>query len=227
MQLVKIESAGKGDRYNNLATSDKQFMHCSKKIWVTLITGLMFVSLSGCNTPPPNPDESSPPATSSSQASPTPASGQTRPTPTASQSNTRSSTARESLNAPPQAAPVTPAAKNTATVTVYTADSQCQNLVPEKVTVPAGQPIQGAVGKIIEERNTADFSLAGYRVNVDPSGVATIDMRLAPNSKRRFTSLSSCEQMALFGSLRKTLTSNPQWQISDVRFTSQGEEIVL
>jgi hypothetical protein len=63
-------------------------------------------------------------------------------------------------------------------------------------------------------------------VNVD-NGVATIDLRIAPESKRQIVSLSSCEQFALFGSLRKTLTSNPQWNIKDVRFTERGQEVVF
>ncbi|MFM6369036.1 MAG: sporulation/spore germination protein, partial [Dolichospermum sp.] len=40
-------------------------------------------------------------------------------------------------------------------------------------------------------------------------------------------SLSSCEQFALFGSVRKTLMSNSEWKIKDVRFTERGEDIVL
>jgi hypothetical protein len=38
--------------------------------------------------------------------------------------------------------------------------------------------------------------------------------------------MSSCEQMALFGSLEKTLTSNAALQIQAVKFTSGQQEIV-
>ncbi|AUT00522.1 hypothetical protein CLI64_09045 [Nostoc sp. CENA543] len=114
----------------------------------------------------------------------------------------------------------------TVNVTLYTSDVQCQEFVPQKVTVPATEPLTNAVGRIIEEQDTADFSVSGYRVRVK-NGVATVDLRLAPQSKRQFASLSSCEQFALFGSLRKTLTSNSQWKIQEVRFTNKGEEIVL
>ena len=70
--------------------------------------------------------------------------------------------------------------------------------------------------------------LAGYRVNLDLNKrVVTIDFRLSPDSKRQFVSLSMCEQFTLFGSLRKTLTDNPQLKIKDVRFTNQGQEIRL
>ncbi|MEH2066584.1 MAG: sporulation/spore germination protein [Nostoc sp.] len=114
----------------------------------------------------------------------------------------------------------------TANVTIYTSDTQCQQLIPEKVSVPADQPVKNAVGKIIEKRDTSDFSLSGYRVNVK-NGIATVDLRISPESKRQIASLSSCEQFALFGSLRKTLTSNVAWNIKEVRFTERGEDIVL
>jgi hypothetical protein len=119
----------------------------------------------------------------------------------------------------------TPTGKTT-DVTVYTSDAECQELVPQKTPVSVQEPVAGAVGKILEGRDNGDFSLSGYRVNVK-NGIATVDLRLSPNSKRILTSLSSCEQFALFGSLRKTLTSNGQWNIKDVRFTEKGEEIAL
>ncbi|MFN6558439.1 MAG: sporulation/spore germination protein [Nostoc sp. ChiSLP01] len=115
--------------------------------------------------------------------------------------------------------------KNT-DVTIYTSDVQCQELIPEKISVPADEPVKNAVGKIIEKRDTSDFSLSGYRVNVK-NGVATVDLRISPESKRQIASLSSCEQFALFGSVRKTLTSNAAWNIKEVRFTERGEDIVL
>ncbi|MEB3180246.1 MAG: sporulation/spore germination protein [Nostocaceae cyanobacterium] len=122
-----------------------------------------------------------------------------------------------------------PAAKNTpktTTVTVYTSDSQCQDLIPQKLTVPAEESMVAAVGKILEQRDTADFSLSGYRVSVN-NGVAVVDFRVTPNQQRQIASLTNCEQFALIGSIRKTLTSNPQWKVKEVRFTQQGEEIVF
>jgi Sporulation and spore germination len=120
----------------------------------------------------------------------------------------------------------TPNSGKTTNVTVYISDAQCQNFIPQKVSVPAKEPVTGAVAKIIEARDSGDFSLSGYRVKVN-NGVATVDLRLSPKSKRQLNSLSSCEQFALFGSLRKTLTSNAQWNIKEVRFTERGEEITL
>jgi hypothetical protein len=116
--------------------------------------------------------------------------------------------------------------KNSITVTIYQPDNQCQNLVPEKVIIPAKNSLHAALGEVLQPRNS-DFSLAGYRVSVNSNRVATVDLRVAPDSQRTFTSLSSCEQFALFGSIKKTLTNNSVWKIKEVRFTQQGEEIYL
>ncbi|NER38860.1 MAG: hypothetical protein F6J93_33720 [Oscillatoria sp. SIO1A7] len=132
----------------------------------------------------------------------------------------------------PSSFPAKPArtsqAANTVSINIYKPDSRCQKLISEPVAVDSEQPIQAAVGKVLAERNTADFSVAGYRVILEPNnGLATIDMRLKPDSPRKFVSLSSCEQFALFGSLRQTLTDNPKWQINTVRFTERGKDIIL
>ncbi|WP_309232586.1 hypothetical protein [Cylindrospermum sp. FACHB-282] len=111
-------------------------------------------------------------------------------------------------------------------MTLYTSDTQCQELIPQQASVPAEEPIKATVVKILEQRDTSDFSLSGYRVNVK-KGVATVDLRVSPESKRQLASLSSCEQFALFGSLRKTLTSNVQWNIKEVNFTEGGKEITF
>lgn len=114
------------------------------------------------------------------------------------------------------------------TVTVYKSDEQCVNFEPQQVQVAGDRPIEGAVGKVLENQGSGDFDLSGYRVSVDPNTrVATVDLRMNPNSERKLVSLSACEQFALFGSLRETLMKNPDWNISDVRFTERGEEIVL
>lgn len=116
----------------------------------------------------------------------------------------------------------------TVTVTIYQIDNQCNDFVPKKVAVPKDNILEAAVGKVIDKENSSDVDLAGYRVNINSqSGTATVDLRLAADSKRQFVSLSSCEQFALFGSLRKTLTANPQWQVKQVIFTEQGKEILL
>ncbi|PMB25083.1 GerMN domain-containing protein [Fischerella thermalis] len=151
----------------------------------------------------------------------------TSPTPNSETpvSTTQSPTQRTAkLNVQPRSE--SPITDKTVNVTLYTSDTQCQELVPQTITVAAQQPVTATVGKILEQRDNGDFSFSGYRVNIK-NGVATVDLRLDPKSRRQITSLSSCEQFALFGSLRKTLTSNPQWGIKDVRFTERGEQIVL
>ncbi|MBC6475073.1 MAG: hypothetical protein GDA48_21570 [Hormoscilla sp. GM102CHS1] len=119
-------------------------------------------------------------------------------------------------------------ANNTVTVTIYKADSQCETLIAEKVVLPQHRLLVRVVGKAIEQATSANFDIAGYRVNLDRQRqFATVDLRLNPNTGRQFVSLSFCEQFALFGSLRQTLTDNPNWQIEEVRFTQLGKEIIF
>lgn len=186
-------------------------MNASQKYLTAAIAALILVGgASGCGTPTAN--------RSSDNSPPAPA-----------VSDTATPTAQPSEKIPKSTAAISnPAPKNTVSVTIYEADSQCNELIPNKVAVPAGDSLQAAVGKVLEPYDTKDFDIAGYEVSVAAkTGVAIVDMRLDPNSKRQFVSLSSCEQFGLFGSLRKTLTSNPAWKIKDVRFSDRGKEIEL
>lgn len=170
-----------------------------KKYIAKLIPGIIVVSLSSCVNPPPD----------DALVSPT---GSSPPA-------TTTTTAPSPISEQPQSA-------NPVNVTIYKADAQCQELIPQTVLVSAEEPIEAAVGKVLQERGTVDFDLAGYRVSVNENtGVATVDLRLDPNAERQFVSLSSCEKFSLFGSLEKTLTSNPEWEIDTVRFTDRGVEI--
>jgi hypothetical protein len=117
-----------------------------------------------------------------------------------------------------------PEAVETITATLYTADNECETFVSEEIQVPADQPVTAAVSKVLQAQNNSDFDLSGFRVSVE-KGVATVDLRLVPGSPRRITSLSTCEQFALFGGLRETLTRNTQWQIQSVRFLERGVAI--
>ncbi|MBX9253704.1 sporulation/spore germination protein [Desmonostoc muscorum CCALA 125] len=213
-------------------------MKTTKRYLLPLIAVTIVLGISSCNSNPTtnNVDGQtpSPTTTPNSTLSPSPTI-----TPTNSSSSRNSSqipsVAQLREKSPNQAStgentPSSSTSKNTISktenVTIYTSDVQCQELIPEKVSVPADEPVTNAVGKIIEKRDTSDFSLSGYRVNVK-NGIATVDLRLSPDSKRQIASLSSCEQFALFGSVRKTLTSNAAWNIKEVRFTERGEDIVL
>jgi hypothetical protein len=132
----------------------------------------------------------------------------------------------DSDTAEPSVAPK--ANSDTMKVEVFHADSQCEELISESVRVPESNALEATVGNIIEDTETAEFDIAGYRVNVDDNtGIATVDMSLDPDSQRQFVSLSSCEKLALFGSLNQTLTANEQWNIQEVRFTEKGEEILF
>lgn len=220
-------------------------MITEKKHIFPLIVAAIVIGISSCSSAPTTQEQSNntpsnnvPPASTpvspetapdTSVLSPTPnpekleaEKSQTKPPTSQSSSSTKSSSSTpEKIAAAPSST-----LKRTINATLYTSDSQCQKLVPQKVELPANTPIESAVGKIIEKHDSADFNLSGYRVNLK-NGVATVDFRLAPNSQRQLSSLSSCEQFALFNSVRRTLTSNPQWKVKNVRFTEKGQEIVL
>jgi len=201
-------------------------MTTAKRYFLPLIFVTMLVSLSSCSSNPTarNIDSETPSPTT------TPTNNASDPTPSqipsVAQLREKSPNQESSKeNTPSSSAPKALTGKTT-NVTLYTSDSQCQELIPENVSVPAEEPVTNVVSKILEKRDTSDFSLSGYRVNIK-NGIATVDLRISPESKRQIASLSSCEQFALFGSLRKTLTSNAQWNIKEVRFTERGENIVL
>ncbi|MEQ8974445.1 MAG: sporulation/spore germination protein [Coleofasciculus sp. C1-SOL-03] len=126
----------------------------------------------------------------------------------------------------PASTPQPSDAADTITLNIYRTDSQCETLIPEPVAVAAETPVTASVGTVVAQVSSGDLDLAGYRVNLN-NGIATIDLRLSPDSQRQFVSLSMCEQLALFGSIRKTLLENPRLNIKDVRFTDKGQEIVL
>ncbi|HEY9667420.1 MAG TPA: sporulation/spore germination protein [Coleofasciculaceae cyanobacterium] len=199
------------------------------KIYLTpLLTGLIVLGLSSCASFPTKQQ-------SNNLSSPK---AETTKTPSASESDSAASTPSQAQQKTPvgsqpsiatnKKAASTPRSTQTVTLNIYQADSQCQALVPEKVAVPASSPVDAAVGTVLKQVDSGDFELAGYRVKVNQnSGVATVDFRLSPDSRRKFVSLSACEQFALFGSVRKTLTDNSRLKIKDVRFTQQGQEIML
>lgn len=121
--------------------------------------------------------------------------------------------------------PTTPA--DTVSITLYPVDRQCQTLVPTPITVPADQSLEVAITQILEWENGIELPIS-YRVEVNQTDQSvTIDLRVPTKSQRRLISLSSCEQLALFGSLRQTLTMNSLWQIDHVYFTHRGEEILF
>jgi hypothetical protein len=201
-------------------------MDCIKKYLTPVLCGAIALSLSSCaslaavhkgeSTGLPTPDQIDTSLTTGLDSTAS----------TSEQTHQETSVVSQPLQTSDHQLTSTTPSLNTVTVTIYQADNQCESLVPEKVAVPADSPVDAAVGKVLKQADSGDFDLAGYRVKVNPeNGVATVDFRLLPNSKRKFSSLSSCEQLAIFGSLRKTLTDNAQLKIKNVRFTNQDAEI--
>lgn len=116
---------------------------------------------------------------------------------------------------------------NTLTVTVYEPDPECKTLVGKPIVLPAENSLLAALSRVLDQQFTKELNFS-YRVNVDQNtGNAIIDLRVSPNSKRTLTSMSTCEQLAIFGSLRRTLTANPVWKVQQVQFTSRGADILL
>ncbi|MGP1387796.1 MAG: hypothetical protein ACTS2F_29930 [Thainema sp.] len=116
----------------------------------------------------------------------------------------------------------------TVAVTLYEADQSCENLVPHESQAAANAPIDDVVGQLIADQNIPSFNLEGYSVNHNQtSGLVTVDFRVSPDSTRQLESLSSCEKLALFGGIEKTLTSDSRWQINAVEFTDRGEDVLL
>jgi hypothetical protein len=111
-------------------------------------------------------------------------------------------------------------------VNLFYPNATCDRLVPEAWEAPENNALEAAVGQTIERSLNGDFDIVGYRVNLDET-TAIVDLRLSPDSDRHFLSLSQCEKFALFGSLRETLTQNSLWNVDNVRFTSQGAEIMF
>ncbi len=210
------------------------------KTYRCLLASVILITLCACSGSgnPPNDAASEPPADSSAAvSSPIDKTAAVAPNespqtlPQTDLSNQPSTTGQESFSASPsetKAELSTALSSDRTTVTIYRVDQNCRDFIPEPLRVDPDQAIEQAIAKVLDGEDNSDFSLAGYRVRIDAaSSAATIDLRLAPNSPRKLVSLSSCEQRALFGSLRETLLGNPEWNIKTVRFTERGQEIVL
>lgn len=136
-----------------------------------------------------------------------------------------------------------PATADVTSVEVFKLDNQCEDFEGRVLKLPRDTALNEAVGKAIETSTTLDFSLAGYRVEPGPGfDEATVDFRVVSNSdassdanaatpeetaqiSRTLKSLSMCEGLSLFGSIRRTLTGNGQFGVSRVRFTLAGQEL--
>jgi len=214
-----------------------KFIRRHKKYIFPLMLSAMVISASSCGS---NPSDESVKETLSDESPvasspfPTPSSeAKTPETEITTKSSPNTKTAPFGTETTPETSPIPETLNQNKTgnlknsdITVFTSDLECQKLVPQKVSVSANEPMKDAVGKIIASKNTADLNISNYRVNVN-KGLATVDFRIPPDSPRQLVSLSSCEQFTLFKSIEKTLTSNPKWNVKNVRFTQSGEEIYL
>lgn len=147
----------------------------------------------------------------------------TAPTPSSSQETSAPSATPFAVN--PNAAPGA-----TTIVTIYEIDQTCENLIPVEITVPSDQLLDASIASILTRSSPADLSPLAYTLSIDgATGQATLDLRPNPSStsQRSLQSLSSCEQLALLGSLRETLLRHPEWGIQSVRFTEEGEPLLL
>ena len=119
-------------------------------------------------------------------------------------------------------------AANITSVKVFNLDSQCENFEGEVIKLAEDGSLEEAVGLAIANSNNPDFAIDSYRVGEGrfPQEVV-VDLRLAPDSERLFSSLSICEGKALFGSIRRTLVENGQFDVTQVLFTAAGEDIIL
>ena len=186
-----------------------------------ILVGLL-LWLVGCGASPVDSGDVVPSeATSTPHASPsTPA--------TAEQDRSDHSPTEDSPESSSTPANPTTASPGTVPVIIYRVNHTCTDFIAEPARVNADQAMQATVRQILSDQAQAQFGLAGFRVTLDDdSQIATIDLRLSPDSSRQFVSLSTCEQMALFGSLRETLLQNSQWQVDAVEFTERGQEITL
>lgn len=109
-------------------------------------------------------------------------------------------------------------------VVIYRMDDQCTKLESTSVALPKEKTLERAIGTILDQANTPDFTISDYQV-AKANGIATITLRIAPGAKRSFASMSTCEQMAFFGAMRETLVQRKEWSIREVKFTDGKKEI--
>jgi hypothetical protein len=113
---------------------------------------------------------------------------------------------------------------NLVSLSLFKLDNQCNQFIAEKVSVAKTKMLEEAVARTIDRATNADFDLSGYRIN-RKGEVVTIDFRVAPDAQRQLKALSNCEQLALYGGLRKTLTGNSVLKIKSVQFSDRGNLI--
>jgi hypothetical protein len=131
-----------------------KIMSTTNRHFLPLIFVTIVVSLSSCSFNPTtrNIDSETPSAT----ITPTNSSSSQTPNQIPSVAQLREKLPNQESpkeNTPSLSTPKATTSKTT-NVTLYTSDTQCQELIPEKVSVPAEEPVTNVVNKILEKRDT-------------------------------------------------------------------------
>jgi hypothetical protein len=110
---------------------------------------------------------------------------------------------------------------------VYMHDPLTHQLVPHSVLVTAEQPVEGAVGQILQSYEGQDVGITEYEVEVDPvEHEAAIHFSIShPRGSDAMQSLSSANQYALLEAIRETLLTQPSFEVEEVIFLANGEAI--
>jgi hypothetical protein len=109
--------------------------------------------------------------------------------------------------------------------TIYLPDPVTRELVPQVVPVAVDQPVATAVSQIVDSYQGQDIGIRSYEVVVnEPMQSAQIDFNLqSDRGTDAFLSLSSSNQFALFEAIRETLLTQPNYQVTDIIFSANGE----
>lgn len=146
--------------------------------------------------------------------------GDRSPEPTADQPPSDDLSPTRSPSSPDLETTVEPTVETTI-ITLYLLDNQCLDFAPQPLPVPNNTALTATVDHLLATQIPDDISLLGYRFH-QQDRTLTLDIRLSSQSRRSLEALSLCEQTALFGSLQRTLTQHPDWDIDAVNFTQSG-----
>ena len=114
------------------------------------------------------------------------------------------------------------------TVEIHRLDKQCEDFVTEARVVSQADRLHQTITAVLQGYAAPHLDLSGYRTAIDADrGHLTIDFRVSAESQRLLQSLAVCEQKAIFGSLRRTLLSQPDWGIHSVALTNRGADLVF
>lgn len=190
------------------------------RTWVGVMA-LSFLVVS-CTGPTPTVQDSPVPSPTTALVSPSPSpSPSPKPSPIDSPSPVPDAPSPKPISTPLKIAAST---ASTVPIAIYRMDSGCNALVPKTEDLPKEKTLDAAVGAVIRESNSADFTVSDYAITKEGNS-ATIVLRLPPTAKRPFAAMSACEQMSLFGALRETIVGRSDWNIRDVQFSDGKEEI--